>query len=123
MFFKGLSLTIRLNHQTISFKDIITGGWALKFQASFVNKYNSYLFLFVDRASRRRAQSWRSWRRRFLICSLKYDSIKYQTNAQLSVETIEKERVIKYELGHAPRYTKRCQRLGRGFNSLLPLHF
>jgi len=33
MFFKGLPLTIRLNHQTISFKDIITGGWALKFQA------------------------------------------------------------------------------------------
>ena len=34
MFFKGLPLTIRLNYQTISFKNIITGGWALKFQAN-----------------------------------------------------------------------------------------
>ena len=34
----------RLKYRTISFKDIITGGWALKFQASHVNKYNSYLF-------------------------------------------------------------------------------
>ena len=33
----------RLKYRTISFKDIITGGWALKFQASHVNKYNSYL--------------------------------------------------------------------------------
>ncbi len=119
MFFKGLPLTIRLNHQTISFKNYLTGGWALKFQAI---QDLEWVLLWLDHR-RRRAQSWRSWRRRFLICSLKYDSIKYQTNAQLSVETIEKERVIKYELGHAPRYTKRCQRLGRGFNSLLPLHF
>jgi len=41
----------RLKYETISFKDIITGGWALKFQACLVNKYNSYLFLLVDRAS------------------------------------------------------------------------
>ncbi len=33
MFFKGLPLTIRLNYQTISFKNYLTGGWALKFQA------------------------------------------------------------------------------------------
>ncbi len=51
MFFKGLPLTIRLNYQTISFKNIITGGWAHRFQASVVNKDNSYLFLLVDRAS------------------------------------------------------------------------
>ena len=43
----------RLKYETISFKNIITGGWALKSQASLVNKYNSYLFLLVDRASPR----------------------------------------------------------------------
>ena len=37
----------RLNYQTISFKNYLTGGWALKFQACVVNNYNSYLF-FVD---------------------------------------------------------------------------
>ena len=46
----------RLKYETISFKDIITGGWALKYQACTVNNYNSYLFFLVDRASRRRAR-------------------------------------------------------------------
>ena len=34
----------RLKYETISFKDIITGGWTLKYQACTVNNYNSYLF-------------------------------------------------------------------------------
>ena len=47
MFGACLTELDRLKYETISFKDIITGGWALKFQACTVNNYNSYLF-FVD---------------------------------------------------------------------------
>jgi len=43
----------RLNHQIISFKDIITGGWALKFQAI---QDLEWVLLWLDRASRRRAR-------------------------------------------------------------------
>jgi len=59
----------RLNHQIISFKDIITGGWALKFQASFVNKKGTTKKRFVreraKRANVKRVNLWTHSRTQF----------------------------------------------------------
>ena len=40
-----------------------------------------------------------------------------------NAETTEKVESEKIYVGTAPKYWNRCQRLGRGFDSLDPLHF
>ena len=78
----------RLKYRTISFKNYLTGGWALKFQACVVNNYNSFLFLLVDQHEQSdggsrcgasqipRFNFGHNSLNKFLKRRIKYDSIK-----------------------------------------------